>query len=151
MSGHDFRRLSGLDFEELVHDLLEATWGVRLEAFSAGPDGGVDLRRIDADGGRTIIQCKNLAGSPFSTLLSKMRNEEVPKIVRLAPERYMLVTSVGLTPDNKRACQCCSSPMRFVRPCSPMCARKRTSSASRRSKSCSATMWRLSKGTTNYG
>lgn len=103
MSGHDFRRLSGLDFEELVHDLLEAAWGVRLEAFSAGPDGGVDLRRIDADGGRTIIQCKNLAGSPFSTLLSRMRNKELPKIVRLTTERYVLVTSVGLTPDNKRA------------------------------------------------
>lgn len=103
MGTYDFRRLSGLDFEELVHDLLEAAWGYRLEAFSAGPDGGVDLRHIDADGGRTIIQCKNFAGSPFATLLSKMRNEELHKIVRLAPERYVLVTSVGLTPENKRA------------------------------------------------
>lgn len=102
MSTHDFRRLSGLDFEEMVHDLLEAAWSCPLEAFSAGPDGGIDLRHISVDDGRTIIQCKNLASSSFSTLLSKMRNEELPKITRLAPERYVLVTSVGLTPENKR-------------------------------------------------
>lgn len=36
MSAHDFRRLSGLDFEELVHDLLAAAWRCKLEAFSAG-------------------------------------------------------------------------------------------------------------------
>jgi hypothetical protein len=103
MSAYDFRRLSGLDFEELVHDLLEAAWGCKLEAFSAGPDGGVDLRHISADGGRTIVQCKNLAGSSFATLLSKVRNQELPKISRLTPDRYVLVTSVGLTPENKCA------------------------------------------------
>jgi hypothetical protein len=36
-----------------------------LETFAAGPDGGIDLRHISVGGGRTIIQCKNLAASSF--------------------------------------------------------------------------------------
>ena len=41
---YDFSNLSALDFEELVHDLLQVMWQTRLELFKAGRDGGVDLR-----------------------------------------------------------------------------------------------------------
>jgi hypothetical protein len=91
-----FANLSGLDFEELVHDLLQARWGIELEIFKPGKDGGIDLRGWQgADS--LIIQCKNFAGSTFSSLKAKLRSEELPKIRRLAPERYVLVTSLPLS------------------------------------------------------
>lgn len=98
---YDFSRLSSLDFEELTHDLLQAEWGVRLESFKTGRDNGIDLRSISADDGDTIVQCKEYSGSGLSALLSHLRSKELPKIRALAPARYVLVTSVGLTPHNK--------------------------------------------------
>lgn len=103
MPDYDFNRLSHVDFEELIHDLLESDWGCRLEAFKTGRDNGIDLRHIACDGARTIIQCKHYPNTSVSTLISKMKNEELRKIEALAPERYVLVTSAGLTPDNKAA------------------------------------------------
>jgi hypothetical protein len=103
MPDYDFKRLSHVDFEELVHDLLESEWVCRLEAFKTGRDDGIDLRYIACDGARTIVQCKHYPNSSVSTLISKMKNEELPKIEALAPERYVLVTSAGLTPANKKA------------------------------------------------
>lgn len=44
MSTCNFDALSPQDFEELVRDLLQADWGVAIEAFRAGRDGGIDLR-----------------------------------------------------------------------------------------------------------
>jgi hypothetical protein len=38
-----------------------------------------------------------------SQTASHLRNNELPKIVALKPDRYVLVTSVALTPDNKDA------------------------------------------------
>ena len=101
MAVHDFKSLSSQDFEELVRDLLQAEWGVALEAFKAGRDKGIDLRYSPANGGKTIVQCKHYAGSGFNALLSHLRKEEFPKIVRLAPTRYVLATSVALSPLNK--------------------------------------------------
>jgi hypothetical protein len=112
MAAHDLNRLSSIDFEELIHDLLQAEWSIKLEAFSAGRDGGIDLRHI-ASNGTTIIQCKHFAGSGFQKLLSHLRNEELPKIAKLNPQRYVLATSVGLTPANKNQLLGTLSP--FVR------------------------------------
>ena len=103
MPDYDFKRLSHVDFEELIHDLLESDWDCRLEAFKTGRDGGVDLRHIAHDETRTIVQCKHYPNTSVPTLISKLKNEELPKIRALAPERYVLVTSAGLTPGNKTA------------------------------------------------
>jgi hypothetical protein len=103
MSRYDFNTLSSQDFEELSRDLLQAEWGVWLEAFKSGRDKGIDLRHIRADRGRTIVQCKHYIRSGFLKLLSHLTKEERPKIERLKPSRYVVVTSVSLTPDNKDA------------------------------------------------
>ena len=96
---YDFTKLSGLDFEELVHDLLQVSWSTALEIFKSGKDGGVDLRAFTgAD--RMIVQCKNFAGSSFSTLKARMR-EERAKLEKLALTRYVLVTSLPLTVSQK--------------------------------------------------
>ena len=47
------------------------------------------------------IQCKHFVGSGFSKLLSHLSKSERPKIERLCPTRYLVATSVPLTPGNK--------------------------------------------------
>ena len=101
MPRYDFRSLSSQDFEELMRDLLQAEWGVALEAFRTGRDKGIDLRYAPADGGATIVQCKHYVASGFAKLLAHVRDGELPKVRRLGPVRYVVATSVGLTPGNK--------------------------------------------------
>lgn len=101
MARYDFKSLSPQDFEELTRDLLQAEWGVTLEAFKTGRDQGIDLRYSPLDGGATIIQCKHFAASSFSNLQSQLRNSELPKVQRLQPNRYLVVTSLGLSPADK--------------------------------------------------
>ena len=101
MPRYEFRSLSSQDFEELIRDLLQAEWGVALEAFRTGRDRGIDLRYAPTDGGATIIQCKHYAASGFAKLLAHLCDGELQKIRRLAPARYVVATSVSLTPGNK--------------------------------------------------
>jgi len=96
---YSFKNLSPADFEDLVRDLIGREEGFRFEAFCAGPDGGIDGRHSHADG-NVIIQAKHYEGSPVSKLVSSMRREQL-SINQLAPSRYILATSCGLTPPNK--------------------------------------------------
>ncbi|MCZ4093462.1 nSTAND3 domain-containing NTPase [Sinorhizobium psoraleae] len=99
MTEYDFRCLSHHDFELLIRDLLQAEWGISLESFKSGKDGGIDLRYAK-DGDHLIVQCKHYVGTGYSGLLSKLK-KEVPKARRLRPKRYVLATSVPLSADNK--------------------------------------------------
>lgn len=101
MARYDFTSISPQDFEDLVRDLLQAEWNVVLEAFKTGRDTGIDLRYAPADGGATIVQCKHYAVSGFNKLLAHLRDIERPKIERLRPSRYVIATTVALTPPNK--------------------------------------------------
>jgi hypothetical protein len=56
---------------------------------------------MPTDGGKTIIQCKHYAKSTFATLLAHLKFKEKPKLDKLVPTRYLVVTSLGLTPANK--------------------------------------------------
>ncbi|MCH8868245.1 MAG: restriction endonuclease, partial [Chloroflexi bacterium] len=100
---YDFKMLSSQDFEELTRDLLQKEWKVRLEAFKTGRDSGIDLRysTIESQTETVIVQCKHYAVSGYDSLYRQLRTEELPKVKALSPERYVLVTSVGLTPGNK--------------------------------------------------
>jgi hypothetical protein len=106
---YDFKQLSPVDFEELVRDLLQDEWGVRIESFKSGRDKGIDLRCAHV-APNTIIQCKRYASSTLSTLLSHLKNKELPKINALAPERYVLVTALPLNPDDKDKIAAAVSP-----------------------------------------
>lgn len=103
MSRYDFRTLSPPDFEELVRDLLQANLGIRLESFGAGRDLGIDFRFATA-GRTTIVQAKHYVDSGFEPLLRAVRLEE-PKVRRLTPTRYILATSVSLSPSRKQQLQ----------------------------------------------
>lgn len=96
---NDFANLSATDFEDLCRDLVGREIGVRFEAFTAGPDDGIDGRHA-AGSNTTILQAKHYHRSPFAALKRTM-NKERASIDRLAPQRYVLATSQGLTPGNK--------------------------------------------------
>jgi hypothetical protein len=97
---YDFRALSPTDFEDLVGSLLHEELGLRLENFGRGPDQGIDLRFAVAKKDKGIVQAKHLVDSGFSALLQTLKKER-PKIDALAPKRYVLATSVPMTPERK--------------------------------------------------
>lgn len=97
----DLGRLSDYDFEVLCKDLFEKVLGMSLEIFPRGKDGGVDLRHMTNGTASLVIQCKHWARSGRAKLISHMRDKERPKIVDLAPDRYILATTVDLTADAK--------------------------------------------------
>ena len=98
MPDYDFRSLSPYDFQLMCRDLLQAELRETFESFTSGPDGGVDLRCLDAD---IVAQCKHYAGSRYEKLKSVLAKSEVSKVAALSPERYILCTSLGLTPNRK--------------------------------------------------
>lgn len=103
----NFSALSPLDFEILIQDLLSVEYDQKFESFTPGRDGGIDLRLISQ--GRignttTIVQCKHYEKSGYSNLLSKLRKERI-QASKLKSDRYILVTSVGLTPARKHEIQ----------------------------------------------
>lgn len=96
---HDFSPLSPSEFEDLTRDLLGQELGIRFEAFTDGPDDGMDGRHAAADGA-VILQAKHYRRSGFSKLKAKMKQER-SSIDALNCKRYLLATSVALTPANK--------------------------------------------------
>lgn len=98
---YSFTSLSPADFEDLARDLLGEELACRFEGFGPGPDGGVDGRHTKS-GATTILQAKHLRMSGFAALARQMRNAR-PSIDQIQPDRYILFTSVSLTPANKKA------------------------------------------------
>ena len=100
MADYDFRSLSPHDFELLCRDLLQKPLGVRLESFTAGRDSGIDFRyRTKTD--TLIVQVKHYADSGYDALVRVLKQKERSKLEALKPTRYILATSVGLTPQRK--------------------------------------------------
>lgn len=96
---YDFSSLSDIDFEILTQDLLQEELKLIFEGFKKGKDKGIDLRCLHS-GNNIIVQCKHYVGSSFSALYSNLK-KELPKIEKLNPQKYIIVTSHALTPDNK--------------------------------------------------
>lgn len=98
MPDYNFLNLSPEEFEILTRDLLQKKLGVTLESFSSGRDRGIDLRYSKNRGKTIIVQCKR--HSTYNGLLHELRSEII-KVKKLNPKRYILSTSIGLTPDKK--------------------------------------------------
>lgn len=96
---HDLKLLSPLDFELLVRDLIQAEFGVFLESFGPGRDSGIDFRYAEGSGA-TIVQVKHYLESGYRKLVATEK-KELPKVKRLRPSRYILATSLPLSPNQK--------------------------------------------------
>jgi hypothetical protein len=87
--------------EILARDLLQAHWGVTIESFKTGRDGGIDLRYA-AGSGEVVVQVEHLLRTGLAGLRREV-TKEAAKVRRLQPSRYVLVTSVPLSAVNKDA------------------------------------------------
>ncbi|RAJ97586.1 restriction endonuclease [Larkinella arboricola] len=97
MPSYDFLNLSPTEFEEVSRDLLQKKLGILLESFTSGKDGGIDLRYCLA-GKKIVVQCKRY--NNFLSLYNNLKKEK-NKLLQLQPTRYIISTSVGLTPNQK--------------------------------------------------
>lgn len=107
MHQYDFLNLNHIEFESLCNDLLSQEFGVQVERFKPGKDLGIDGIFFEDLNHSCIIQSKHYAVSGFKLLLNDLRLNELPKIVLLNPKRYIVATSVPLSPQNKqKICNC---------------------------------------------
>ncbi|MBA4373358.1 MAG: hypothetical protein C0402_10930 [Thermodesulfovibrio sp.] len=101
MPDYDFRSLSPIDFETTVRDLLQEELQIRFESFTAGKDKGIDFRYCPSADKNTIVQCKHYVESAIDVLFRRLQKSELEKVIKLKPTRYILATSLGLTPAQK--------------------------------------------------
>lgn len=102
MIDYDFLTLSPNEFENISRDLLQKKLNVFIESFTTGKDGGVDFRYTTDKTKTRIIQSKRY--KDYASLYTHLK-KEVAKVKRLNPDKYILTTSVGLTPKNKAGIQ----------------------------------------------
>ncbi|MFI6176376.1 restriction endonuclease [Nonomuraea sp. NPDC051191] len=102
MDSFDLGRLTDYDFEVLCRDLFGQILGVSLEIFPRNvTDLGIDLRYVSEAGQTIVLQCKHWQSSSQAQLINRMTKEELPKIRKLNPSRYLLATSVKLNVPGK--------------------------------------------------
>ncbi len=98
---YSYSKLNDREFESLVQDIISKHLKLNVEKFKAGKDGGVDGRFwIGKKEG--ILQCKNYWKTGYHGLISKLKKEEVDKVRKLNPVRYLFITSVPLSRKNKK-------------------------------------------------
>jgi len=104
---YDFLILSQNEFENISRDLLQKKLFVFIESFTSGPDSGIDLRCTTDKDKKVIIQAKRYKS--YTSLLSNLK-KEVEKVKKLSPDRYIITTSIGLTPNNKNTIKLLFTP-----------------------------------------
>ncbi|MBK9247178.1 MAG: restriction endonuclease [Ignavibacteria bacterium] len=108
---YDFASLNDKDLEALVHDVLLRKLSVDFQSFKMGIDKGIDLRyATNSNENEIIVQVKHLEHSGFNKFKSVLKITEMNKVVKLNPKRYILVTTVGLNPQNKEDIKSILSP-----------------------------------------
>ncbi|MCK5354454.1 MAG: restriction endonuclease [Methyloprofundus sp.] len=101
MTDYDFRSLNDKEFESLSIDILSCHLNTHVERFKSGRDGGVDGRCFTPNNGEVIIQCKHWVKSGLPALLRSIEKTEAAKVRKLKPKRYIFVTSLELSRENK--------------------------------------------------
>lgn len=99
MNKYSFKTLNDKEFEVLTRDLLSAEMNIEFQNFKSGKDKGIDLRYSSTIDNKIIVQVKHYANSGFAQLKFQLKNAELPKIRKLKPERYIVVTSLELNPS----------------------------------------------------
>lgn len=107
MIDYDFSTLNDKEFENLSISLISKDKDKRFERFKAGKDGGIDGRFYYDNGSQEIIQCKHYLKTGFSGLISSLNKKnnginEIDKVKKLNPIKYIFVTSLPLNAENKK-------------------------------------------------
>lgn len=111
MANYDFSTLNDRDLEELARDILSTKLGLDFQSFKPGPDKGIDLRYATInDENEIIVQVKHFLGSGIAALKSVLKNHELQKVIALNPKRYIVITSLPLSPQDKESIKSIFSP-----------------------------------------
>ena len=107
MIDYDFSTLNDKEFENLSIDLISKDKDKRFERFKAGKDGGIDGRFYHDNGSQEIVQCKHYLKTGFRGLINSLKKEnnsinEIDKVKKLNPSKYIFVTSLPLSAENKK-------------------------------------------------
>jgi energy-coupling factor transporter ATP-binding protein EcfA2 len=105
MAQYDFSTLNSSDLEELVCDLLNAQQGengiVRYRTFKDGKDKGIDfLYSTTTNQYEHVGQVKHFRETGFAGLSSVLKKQELKKVKKINPSKYIFATSVDLTVSN---------------------------------------------------
>lgn len=102
MINYDFSTLNDKEFEQIARDLLNAKYNLNLQDFKKGKDKGIDLRySTPQNNNALIVQAKQYINSKFTQLKSTLKDKELKKIKELKPDRYIIVTSLPLSAQQK--------------------------------------------------
>lgn len=99
---YDFSKLNDREFEILAASVIEKELKNKVEIFKSGRDGGVDGRFWIGEKKEGIIQCKHYFETPYPQLISKLKTEELDKVKKLNPTKYIFVTSKKISRKNKQ-------------------------------------------------
>jgi DNA polymerase III delta prime subunit len=99
MVNYNFLNLTPVEFEEIARDILQVREGIDFESFAVGKDGGIDFR-YKKDDTNVILQAKRYKDHRELTRI--LFKEEIVKVRRLKPTRYILILSTDLTPERKQ-------------------------------------------------
>jgi len=102
MNEYDFSKLNDKEFEALAIDLIAKLEGKRVERFKPGKDAGVDGRFFATKNSEIVIQCKHWARTGLTALLRNLKSTEAAKVDKLKSSRYLFVTSLELSRQNKK-------------------------------------------------
>jgi hypothetical protein len=98
MNDYNFSTLNDKEFELLTLDILNKSLQFELHSFKDGKDKGIDLRYATCgNNNEVVVQVKHLINSEFAQLKFSLKNSELPKVIKLKPARYIVVTSLALT------------------------------------------------------
>lgn len=107
MIDYDFSALNDKEFENLCIDLISIDKNKRFERFKTGKDGGIDGRFYHDDEIQEVIQCKHYLKTGLDRLMSSLKKKnnsinEIDKVKKLNPSKYIFATSVQLSVINKK-------------------------------------------------
>ena len=73
MINYDLLTLSWAEFEDLTRDLLQSEFGIYIESFTQGKDGGIDFRFALTADRKSIVQCKRM--NNFNALYRQLKRK----------------------------------------------------------------------------
>jgi len=100
LTDYDFSTLNDKEFEDISLELISRDRNKTYQRFKQGKDGGIDGISFEDNNKEEIVQCKHYLKSGYSQLKSKIIKEEVDKVKKLSPSKYIFITSVPLTNAN---------------------------------------------------
>lgn len=98
---YDFHALlDPLEFQDLVCEIIQQKEGIRLESYREGRDLGID-GLYHEQGEKIIVQVKRYK-QDFKTLVRVLKAQELPKVQKLNPTRYILCVSMDFQNNDEK-------------------------------------------------